>query len=303
MNRKQARSPYRGRFAPSPTGELHLGSLTAALASWLDARAHAGEWLIRIEDIDTPRCVPGVAQKQIDALAAFGLTSDLPIERQSDRLFLYAEALDALRRRNLVFECRCSRSDLARTAGIHRRCASATHGHGTAWRLRVPELTIALIDRCCGPIEQSLRADVGDFVVCRADGLFAYQLAVVVDDAEQGITDVVRGADLLDVTPRQVFLQQCLGHTTPRYLHLPVVRDAQGRKRSKSDAATALRVDAPLPSLRAAWVHLGQDPRRLPTQGGVDLWLQAAVASFESAAIPASAPEAPVQFESEGSPR
>jgi glutamyl-Q tRNA(Asp) synthetase len=251
---------YRGRFAPSPTGDLHLGSLVAALGSWLLARQAGGTWLVRVEDVDPPREIAGATRRQLDALAAFGMHSDEPVVRQSERGALYAAALERLLVSGHAFECHCSRRDLASTRGIHRHCIPGRQRPDPAIRLRVPDGTIlAFRDALQGEIVQDVAREVGDFVLRRAEGLWAYQLAVVVDDAAQAITDVVRGADLLESTPRQILLQRLLGLPTPRHAHLPLVVDAHGRKLSKSDAATPVDPSHPLPALHAAWTALRQD--------------------------------------------
>jgi glutamyl-Q tRNA(Asp) synthetase len=272
--------PYRGRFAPSPTGPLHAGSLVAALASWLDARRHGGEWLLRIEDVDRPREVPGAAAAQQRTLAAFGLLPDAEPERQSRNGARYAAALARLDAAGLVFRCSCSRSELAAAGGIHRACLRPAQ-RNAALRLRVPDLRIGFDDRCAGRVEQDLGREVGDFVLRRADGHWAYQLAVVVDDAAQGITDVVRGADLLDSTPRQILLQRLLGLPTPRYLHLPLLVDADGRKLGKSTAALPVVDAEPLPALVLAWRALDQDPHAVAGCGTVAAFLQAARGAFD----------------------
>jgi len=252
-------SPYRGRFAPSPTGRLHLGSLVAALGSWLLARHHDGTWLVRMEDLDPPREVAGAAEMQLATLAAFGMTSDEPVVRQSARHDLYRDALQRLLASGNAFECRCSRSDLAAAGGIHRHCVASDPTRAPAIRLRVPDDTVVSFeDGLQGAVEQRVDREVGDVVLRRADGFWAYQLAVVVDDADQGITDIVRGADLLDSTPRQILLQRALGLPTPRHLHLPLIVDADGHKLSKSMASLPIDDDAPLPALRIAWQALGQ---------------------------------------------
>lgn len=282
------RALYRGRFAPSPTGPLHLGSLAAALGSWLHARHHGGQWLIRIEDLDPPREVPGMAQQQLAALAAFALVSDSEVVWQSERSDLYAEALRKLVERGLAFECRCSRSDLSASAGIHRNCVAHPSGKQAAYRLRVPPGTLAFDDAIRGRFVQDLREDVGDVVVKRADGYWAYQLAVVVDDALQGITDVVRGADLIDSTPRQILLQQLLGYATPRYAHLPVIKTADGLKLSKSLRSAPIDPADPLPALRLAYAWLGQDARALAGSAGARDALRRALGAFQPERIPAS---------------
>ncbi|MBN3857300.1 tRNA glutamyl-Q(34) synthetase GluQRS [Paraburkholderia sp. Ac-20340] len=296
-------SGYRGRFAPSPTGPLHFGSLVSALASWLDARAHDGAWLVRIEDIDGPRTVPGAAEDILATLARFGFHADEPPVWQSQRTGLYRAALDALIASGHVYPCGCTRKEIADSQlHAHRRhatliypgtCRSGLHGKtARAWRLRVPGDTLvdapasaensALIhfaDRWQGPQQQDLSTEVGDFVLLRADGQWAYQLAVVVDDAAQDITHVVRGADLLDSTARQIWLQQCLKAPALTYLHVPVVTAADGEKLSKQNGAQALDAAHPLDALLAAAKHLGLDladpaPATLEAfqAGAIDAW-------------------------------
>lgn len=282
---------YRGRFAPSPTGPLHLGSLVAALGSWLFARHRGGDWLVRIEDIDPPREVVGVARQQLDTLAAFGMESDESVMWQSTRGDAYAAALERLQREERAFACACSRSDLAAHGGIHRACV-ATNRQGDAdvrqpaIRLRVVAGAIAFDDTIQGRVVQDVAAAVGDFVLRRADGLWAYQLAVVVDDAAQGVTDVVRGADLLDSTPRQILLQRALALPTPTYAHLPLVLDSEGRKLSKSDAARPVDPRDPLPALRHALTALGQDARTIAGAGNAAKALPMALAAFAPDRIP-----------------
>ena len=239
-----------GRFAPSPTGPLHLGSLVAAVGSWLYARAANGRWLVRIEDIDIPRVVPGSAEEILAALRRYGLEWDGEIVWQSQRTALYERALRELRAKHLVFNCKCSRAELQRIAsapagreavypGICREGLLDEEG-ARAMRFRAPDEVIAFDDLVAGHYEENVAERSGDFVVRRADGLFAYQLAVVVDDAEQGVTQVVRGADLLSSTPRQIALQRALGYPTPVYAHLPLVTNAEGEKISKRDGALPL---------------------------------------------------------------
>lgn len=278
---------YRGRFAPSPTGPLHLGSLMAALGSWLIARHQGGEWLVRVEDLDPPREPAGMADHQLRTLAAFGLRPDAPPVRQGQRHALYQAALDSLLGQGLAFECRCSRADLQATAGIHRQCVRSPSGRRPAVRLRVPAGVTGFDDAIRGRYGQDLARDVGDFVLLRADGFWAYQLAVVVDDARQGITEVVRGADLLDSTPRQLFLQRALGLPSPRHAHLPVLRRANGEKLGKSLGSTPVDADDPLPALRAAFGFLGQDPRALGAGGDMEQALSRALAAFDPGRIPA----------------
>jgi glutamyl-Q tRNA(Asp) synthetase len=277
MHSTRNSSTYRGRFAPSPTGLLHAGSLVAALASWLDARAYGGKWLVRIEDVDTPRCVPGTDQLILQQLAACGLQPDEPPVWQSQRTALYQRALDQLVARGMAYACACSRKDieaaLAQSGHSKPRngelvypgtCREGLHGKpARAWRFRTSNLVsnqapasveyaqvateniasskseVWWTDRRLGLQQQDVERDVGDFVLLRADGLFAYQLAVVVDDAQQGITHVVRGEDLADNTARQILLQRALGLPTPHYLHTPLVLGINGEKLSKQNGASA----------------------------------------------------------------
>lgn len=275
---------YRGRFAPSPTGALHFGSLVAALASWLRARRQGGAWLVRVEDLDPPREVPGAAQAQLRTLQAFGLESDEAVWWQSQRGDVYERELQRLREAGIAFECRCSRSDLADQGGVHRRCVAAPPTRPAAIRARVPDLDVGFVDAVQGPYVQNLAREVGDFVLRRVEGHAAYQLAVVVDDEAQGITEVVRGCDLLDSTPRQRWLQQVLGYRQPGHLHVPLAVDAEGRKLSKSLAAVPVDDADPLPALRAAWRFLGQAPLAARTR---DEFLRDAACAFELAAVPA----------------
>ncbi len=278
---------YRGRFAPSPTGELHFGSLLAAFGSWLLARHAGGAWLVRVEDLDPPREVAGASERQLATLAAFGLHSDEPVVRQSDRGALYQVAIDRLLAAGLAFECHCSRTVLAASGGIHRACVR-TKRADPAIRLRVPDGTVVTFeDAVHGMQSQDVAREVGDFVLRRADGYWAYQLAVVVDDAAQGITDVVRGADLLDSTARQILLQRALGLPMPRYAHLPLVLGQDGRKLSKSDAAMPVDADDPLPALREAWRWLGQAPEALTSAQDLPTLLALARAAFDPSVIPA----------------
>lgn len=278
---------YRGRFAPSPTGPLHAGSLLAAFGSWLLARHAHGHWCVRIEDIDPPRTVPGALDQQLAALSAFGLVSDAPIVRQSHRDALYQTALDRLLAEGNAFACHCSRTDLADQHGIHNHCVGRTQRAQPAIRLRVPPgSVVSFRDGLRGWIDQDVYADVGDFVLRRADGYWAYQLAVVVDDGDQAITDVVRGADLLDSTARQILLQQALGLPTPRYLHLPLLLEPDGVKLSKSAAARPVDPHTPVPALQQAWAQLGQDPSHLAACTDVTGLLGRAQAGFDPAALP-----------------
>lgn len=276
---------YRGRFAPSPTGRLHLGSLLAALGSWLRARAANGTWLVRIEDIDSPREVPGSAEAILRVLDACGLEPDEPALYQGTRLDAYASAFEKLKELGAVFPCWCSRSDLAASASVHRgTCVAPPDPHrAPAWRVRVDDAQIEFEDGLQGRQRWKL-ADGGDFVVKRADGPFAYQLACAVDDAAQGITEVVRGADLLDSTPRQIFLLRLLGLREPAYLHLPLLLDAGGAKLSKSEGAAAVDADVPLPAMRTALALLGIPGSALRADSPGAL-LRDALAAFDPAAI------------------
>jgi glutamyl-Q tRNA(Asp) synthetase len=231
---------YVGRFAPSPTGSLHLGSLVAALGSFADARSRGGQWLVRMEDLDTARLLPGCAAQMLRTLEAFGLTWDGPVEYQSACTAHYEAALSALEVRGLTFRCSCSRRERDRQSGYPGTCRRGPTRPGpTAVRFRVDDVSVAFEDRAQGPCNYRL-SERGDVVIRRRDGAFAYQLAVVVDDARQGVTDVVRGADLLDSTPWQIALQQALGLPTPSYLHLPLVVEREGGKLAKSRRSVPL---------------------------------------------------------------
>ncbi len=297
---------YVGRFAPSPTGPLHAGSLVAALASWLDARAHRGRWLVRIEDVDRPRCIAGAAEEILRQLDACGLRPDDMPPWQSTRDDAYDRALAHLSGAGWTYPCGCTRKDIAdalerdgrtraRNAelvypgtcrdGLHGRLARATRvralpalpdvGHA----VREAPLVIDWHDRRLGAQHQDVSTEVGDFVLQRADGLWAYQLAVVVDDADQGITDVVRGADLANNTPRQIHLQRLLGLPTPRYLHTPLVLGADGEKLSKQNGAEALAIEDPVGVLRAAGAVLDIAAENATTPSD---WLAAAVTQWHS---------------------
>jgi glutamyl-Q tRNA(Asp) synthetase len=282
---------YIGRFAPSPTGPLHAGSLVAALASWLDAKAHGGQWLVRIEDVDTPRCIPGVDQIILQQLAACGLHPDAPPVYQSQRSSIYQSALDKLIVQSQAYPCGCSRLDIEQAiaasgqqrmrhgelvypgicrGGLNGKKARSWRFSSTfypsnqsvaqqIWAQAAPDLIVNHVtwtDRWLGPQQQNVGTEVGDFVLQRADGLWAYQLAVVVDDAAQGITHIVRGADLADNTARQILLQCALGLPQPQYLHTPLVLGANGEKLSKQNGAQALDVRDPVAALAQAGRHL-----------------------------------------------
>jgi len=260
---------YRGRFAPSPTGALHFGSLVAAVGSYLDAKHHHGTWLVRMEDLDTPRCVPDAADDILHTLAAFGLHSDEPVIYQSRRTAAYETALRRLKDNGTAYPCCCTRKEISDSAllGIEGAVYPGTCRHGIpagrekrAWRVRTNNTPLEFSDALQGNQSQRLERDIGDFVVKRADGLFAYQLAVVVDDARQDITHVVRGADLLASTPRQIHLQGLLGLPTPHYMHLPVAVNEAGEKLSKQTLAEAVDTAQPVAALWRALSFLRQHP-------------------------------------------
>ena len=278
---------YTGRFAPSPSGLLHFGSLVAALASWLDARAANGRWLVRIEDLDTPRSSPAVATAILRQLEAFGLEWDGPVVYQSARVDKYKAALETLQRSGNAYWCACTRREIADSTNRPGEVSASRVYPGTcrsglrpgatprAMRVRTHDHPIRFTDRMAGSVEQIVAREVGDFVVLRADGVFAYQLAVVVDDAEQGVTDVVRGADLLDSTARQILLQQLLGLATPRYLHVPIAVSESGAKLSKQNGAQPLPEEQRVQALRDALDFLGLGDAPAAHPGDVLAWARA----------------------------
>jgi glutamyl-Q tRNA(Asp) synthetase len=297
---------YRGRFAPSPTGPLHAGSLVAALGSWLDARQNQGKWLLRIEDLDTPRCIPGADQEILRQLLACGLTWDEEPTWQSKRQERHKTALKRLNRFQIIYPCTCSRQSIAnaleargvitprnqemvypgtcRPQEIHKYEDEKVISAEVAWRLALPlDLSLHFEDLALGTQSQDLNREVGDFVLQRRDGIFTYQLAVVVDDAEQGITHIVRGADLLSNTARQIHLQRVLEYPTPSYLHLPLVLDEHGEKLSKQTLASAIHTEnaqQALQELRKAARHLGL--KELPDGKDTSIaeWLLAATQAW-----------------------
>ncbi len=294
-----AATRYRGRFAPSPTGPLHFGSLVAAVASYCDARAARGEWLVRIEDVDLPRARIGAERLILSTLARYGFLCDGRIERQNERTALYDAALATLVAAGAVYACACTRRELesAPISPVGERVYPGTCREGIpselavreprAYRVRVAgrrDPRIAWRDRLQGAQAQHLARDVGDFVVRRADGLYAYQLAVVVDDADQRITHVVRGADLLASTARQVLLQRLLGLPTPSYLHVPIAVDSNGEKLSKQTHAAPLSGD-PLPALTAVWRFLDQ-PRPVASPATVAEFWAMAIAAWDPTRLP-----------------
>ena len=251
---------YIGRFAPSPTGPLHLGSLAAACASYLDAKAVGGEWLIRMEDVDTTRNVPGSDRHILEQLKQFGFVWDRPVLYQTSRNRVYEAVLQRLQHMTAAFPCVCSRKETGPLYPGTCRDGLAAGSVARSWRVLAPHTNITFTDRVYGRITQNLATEVGDFVVKRADDQFAYQLAVVVDDAEQGVTHIVRGADLLDSTPRQIYLQRLLGYSQPSYLHIPLVTNHAGEKLSKQTRAPAVE-GGDRHALRTALAHLGLDVR------------------------------------------
>ena len=286
---------YRGRFAPSPTGPLHFGSLISAVGSFLQARSQQGQWLLRLEDVDTTRNVPQAADEILRTLDAYGLHWDGAVLYQTSRQAAYQAALTRLRQAGHLFDCGCSRRDLQTAAPDpnHPELYPGTCRHGLppgktarSVRLRVTAAQIGFNDLIQGHFSQHLTQAVGDFVLQRADGPTAYQLAVVVDDAEQGITEIVRGSDLLDSTPRQLYLQRCLGLPTPSYAHLPVALNAQGQKLSKQTLAPALDKTKPVPALCAALAFLGQQPPNELLDSDLDSLWQWALTHWCLAAVP-----------------
>lgn len=294
---------YTGRFAPSPTGLLHIGSLLTAAASYADARSNGGKWLVRMEDLDPPREMPGAASHILHTLEAFGFEWDGEVAYQSRRYALYEETLCRLKTAGLVYPCHCSRKDWQ--AGARRgadgfvyngRCRHpgqrpAPQGKQPAWRIRVPDRDIGFSDGIVGGYAQNLAGDIGDFVLLRADGYWAYQLAVVADDAEQSVTHIVRGQDLLVSTPRQIYLQQCLGVPTPQYAHLPLLTNAQGQKWSKQTLAPALDLNRREQLLRQVFRYL-KLPEAPETDRPAEL-LDWAVAHWDMGKVPKHAITAP----------
>jgi glutamyl-Q tRNA(Asp) synthetase len=288
--------PYRGRFAPSPSGPLHFGSLVTALGSYLQARSQQGEWLVRMEDIDPPREQPGAADAILRALEAYHLHWDGPVLYQSSRHDAYEAALAQLDVDHFSFACGCSRKSIAAASNGDAQTYPGTCRNGLpagvaprAIRVRVNDRRQSFIDALQGPLESHLQTDVGDFVVRRADGLYAYHLAVVVDDAEQEISEIVRGTDLLSATPPQRYLQQCLGYQHPRYAHLPIAVNQQGQKLSKQTFAQAIDTRHPGPTLVKALGFLGHPPDAELHDAGPELLLQWATAQWELQNVPHTA--------------
>lgn len=286
--------PYRGRFAPSPSGPLHFGSLVTAVGSYLDAKLHHGEWLVRIENVDHAREIPGATGAILSMLEALGMEWNREVILQSQRYPAYADAVSRLVAQGLIYPCNCSRKEIADSSinGVdgavypgNCRERIFTSRQGESWRVRTDNCLIEFRDMLQSSVRQRLTRDIGDFVIRRADGAFSYQLAVVVDDAQQGITHVVRGADLLNSTPRQIYLQRLLGYSTPSYTHLPIAVNALGQKLSKQTGAAPIDAAYPVPQLVRALRFLGQKPPLELNQGdrtsfwtwAIDNWDQGAI--------------------------
>jgi glutamyl-Q tRNA(Asp) synthetase len=288
---------YIGRFAPSPTGPLHFGSLVAAVASYCDARTNHGKWLLRMEDLDRPRTVKGAADTILHQLENFGFEWDEPVLYQSTRDRFYNDALESLKARQLIYPCTCTRKEIADSSthvGIEGVIYPGTCLHqpikphaAVAWRIKTDASKMSFEDAVQGKISQTLNTDIGDFILKRADGLFAYQLAVVVDDAEQGVTNIVRGADLLDSTPRQIYLQQLLRYLQPKYAHIPVVSNSAGEKLSKQTLASPLDTSKISFNLIQALHFLGQTPpASLANEDKSTIW-QWAFSNWRLSKVPA----------------
>ncbi|MDN3640859.1 tRNA glutamyl-Q(34) synthetase GluQRS [Simiduia curdlanivorans] len=282
---------YRGRFAPSPTGPLHFGSLLAALASYLDARAHQGTWLIRMEDLDPPREQAGASQAILEALATHGLRADEPVLFQSQRLTAYESILQKLDSKGLIYLCSCNRNRLAALGRVYDRHCLHTPpaaGETVAWRIKLPqpEQAVSFEDAIQGQQSQTPASDFGDFILKRKDGLHAYQLAVVADDIYQGISHVVRGSDLLEVSARQQLLFQLLGEPAPAWAHIPVINNSHGQKLSKQNHAPALDLSTPQYNLIHALRLLGQAPPTSLLHGSVEALLHWGRANWSLAKVP-----------------
>lgn len=279
--------PYRGRFAPSPTGPLHMGSLVAAMGSYLEARSRDGEWWVRVEDVDRPRSLPGTDRLILETLDCFGMERDGPVIYQRDRTDFYHDHLERLLRDGQAFHCACSRRELDGPVYPGTCRAGVPAGRSArSVRARACDAIITFEDRLQGRVSQDLNREVGDFIILRGDGLIAYQLAVVADDADQGITAVVRGRDLLDSTPRQIHLQRRLGLPTPEYAHLPVVLNRQGHKLSKQTGAEALDLDRPVSLLYRSLVFLGQRPPADLARSGLQEFWDWAIANWRLDRVP-----------------
>lgn len=286
---------YRGRFAPSPTGPLHLGSLVAAMGSYLDAKSNHGEWLVRIDDLDPPRVVSGATKEILSTIDCLGMEWDGEVVLQSKRNAIYQEALASLGKLGQIYPCACTRKEIADSSmmgksgpiypGTCRNNSSACR-KTSAWRIKTKDGPIVFQDVLNGSVSQRLSREVGDFVLQRADGVYAYQLAVVVDDAEQKITHVVRGADLQDSTPRQIYLQQLLGYPMPTYMHLPLVTNCAGEKLSKQTRAAPIDLSNALGQLVTALRFLGQEPPEGLSNSDIPSFWQWAIENWQSAKVP-----------------
>lgn len=287
---------YIGRFAPSPTGPLHFGSLVAAVASYCDARKNHGKWLLRMEDLDKPRTVKGAADTILHQLESFGFEWDGPVLYQSQRDSFYSEALEILKARQLIYPCTCTRKEIADSStdigieGVIYPGTCLQHpikpNAAMAWRIKTDNVSISFNDAIQGNISQNLNTDIGDFILKRADGLFAYQLAVVVDDAAQGITHIVRGADLLDSTPRQIYLQKQLGYQHPQYAHIPVASNPAGEKLSKQTLAQPITDSNAYQLIYEALIFLGQHPPLAIKNATLDEMWRWACSNWQLASIP-----------------
>jgi glutamyl-Q tRNA(Asp) synthetase len=286
---------YRGRFAPSPTGPLHFGSLVTAVGSYLEAKSRSGEWLVRIENLDTAREIPGASEEILNTLYLLGMEWDGSVVYQNRRQDAYQAALRVLEKQDLIYPCSCSRKEIADSSvlGIEGpvypgTCRDRKHEpeFSGAWRLCTNNDLIEFEDAVQGIRQQRLQRDIGDFVIRRADGVFAYQLAVVVDDAEQGITHVVRGGDLLNSTPRQIHLQKLLGYSTPSYMHLPVVVNTRGEKLSKQTQAAPVDTSRPVLQLVKAIRFLGQTPPPEVSESSLGSFWMWATENWNREAIP-----------------
>ncbi|SEK48708.1 tRNA glutamyl-Q(34) synthetase GluQRS [Nitrosovibrio tenuis] len=288
-------SVYRGRFAPSPTGPLHFGSLVTAVGSYLEAKSRRGEWLLRIEDLDPAREIPGASTAILNTLVTLGMEWDGEVLYQSRRNEAYRAAFEALEKQRMLYPCICSRKEIADSTIVGMdgpvysgtcRARSVPIEDSAAWRVRTDNYPVEFTDALQSRIQQHLRADIGDFVLRRADGIFAYQLAVVVDDAEQCVTHVVRGADLLNSTSRQIYLQRLLGYSTPTYMHLPVVVNAVGEKLSKQTRAMPVDSSDPMPQLIMAIRFLGQTPPKELIKSSVASFWKWALENWKPETIP-----------------
>lgn len=295
MHHSNTLTLYRGRFAPSPTGPLHMGSLVAAVGSYLDAKSNQGEWLVRIDDLDPPRVVPGATSNILMTLDSLGMEWDGEVIYQSQRNDIYREAMSLLNKMGLIYPCTCTRREIADSSiiGISGlvypgtcRNNQSIQDKDCAWRLKTRNDPIVFQDMLRGSICQELHREVGDFVLQRADGVYAYQLAVVIDDAEQNITHVIRGSDLLDSTPRQIYLQHLLGYPVPGYMHLPVVTDHSGKKLSKQTQAAPIDLSSAIAQLVIVLRILGQEPPEELSESDIPSFWQWAIENWRTEKIP-----------------